>query len=71
MAALLVAVCTIDVVAQSRSVKASFVRMQHHGKKMDKPKVKKKKKQKIRNFTHTQPAKGTRSDAWSTRKKYS
>jgi hypothetical protein len=56
--------------AQYRAEKTSSAKA-YYGEKPEKPKMKKKKKQKVTNYTHTRPAKGTRADAWSTKKKYS
>jgi hypothetical protein len=59
----------LSAIAQNRPERTSSVRA-YYGDRPGKPNFKKKKKQKIKDYTHTRPAKGTRADAWSSRKKY-
>jgi hypothetical protein len=65
-----VAACVGSAVAQNKAEKTSSARA-YYGQKPEKSIFKKKKKQKADWHVHSKPAKGTRADAWSTRRKFS
>jgi hypothetical protein len=66
---LFIAGFAFDVNAQVRAQKTSSARA-YYGTPIEKSKLKRKSKQKADWATHHKPAKGTRGDAWSTKKKY-
>ena len=62
--------CVINASAQGRPEKSSSARA-YYGEAPNKPKFRKKKSKKVRDYTHTRPAKGTRTEARAWRKKNS
>jgi len=68
---ILVAACAFNVAAQHKAEKTSSARAAY-GPASHKPKFKKSKKKKVKGngHTHKRPAKGTRADAWSVRRKF-
>jgi Ni/Co efflux regulator RcnB len=67
--AILVAACAFNAVAQKRADKTSSAKAAY-GHVPQKQKMKKKKKVKGDGAKHKKPAKGTRADAWSVRRKF-